>query len=153
FSGKLITPTTWRPTSSSGAYSCAICALVFISPCGPKSTHTLKAGLRASGNASTRVTVPATISTFSKSDQLIGAAGTSATSGRAGIAFEPDLHPTEIDADARGLWIRPGIGQGALRGILHHRELQHRHVAVAIGQSLQRQRIAGRLPIAPCQRR
>jgi NAD(P)-dependent dehydrogenase (short-subunit alcohol dehydrogenase family) len=58
--GKLTTPRTCRPTSSSGRYRSVIRALdAFVPSSGPKSIHSLYAGVRASGNVSHRTTVPA----------------------------------------------------------------------------------------------
>jgi hypothetical protein len=62
--GKLTTATTCRPISSSGVYRTLIWADELRTPMsGPKSIHSLYAGRRASGNASTAVTVPTRRST------------------------------------------------------------------------------------------
>jgi hypothetical protein len=55
---RLTAAITRRPTSSSGWYSAASCALEVFSPKGPKSIHSLWAGLRARSFRSARRTRP-----------------------------------------------------------------------------------------------
>src|SRR5690606_5489938 len=72
FFGKFTTPTTSRPTSSSGEYSAVICALDLRMPIsGPKSTCRMMAGLRACGNGSSDRTLPTRRLSFMKSSQVI----------------------------------------------------------------------------------